>query len=74
MKLSNKAYDILKLVIVNILPALATCYFTVAQLWGIPYGEEVVGTISAITLCLGTILKLSSDNYETIDFTPEEEI
>ena len=64
MKLSNKAYDILKLVIVNILPALATCYFTVAQIWCIPYGEEVVGTISAITLCLGTILKLSSNNYE----------
>lgn len=61
--MSNKVYDILKYIAQIILPALATLYFALAGIWGFPYGEEIVGTITAIDTFLGCILKLSADNY-----------
>lgn len=63
MKLSNKVYDILKWVAMYLLPALGTLYFALAGIWGFPYGEEVVGTLSAIDTFLGVILGLSAAQY-----------
>lgn len=63
MKLSNQAYDILKWVALIFLPALGTLYFGLAQIWGLPLGEEVVGTITAIDAFLGAILQISTANY-----------
>ena len=56
MNLSNKMYDILKWVAQYLLPALGTLYFALAGIWGFPYGEEVVGTITAIDAFLGVLL------------------
>lgn len=61
--MSNKAYDILKEVAQIWLPALATLYFTLASIWGFPYAEQIVGTISAIDVFLGAILKISTIQY-----------
>lgn len=61
--MSNKVYDVLKYIAQIILPALATLYFALAGIWGFPYGEEVVGTITAIDTFLGVILGISSVKY-----------
>nr|DAZ28344.1 MAG TPA: holin [Caudoviricetes sp.] len=61
--MSNKTYDILKWVAQYLLPALATLYFAVAKIWGLPYGEEIVGTITAIDTFLGVLLGISTANY-----------
>ena len=61
--LSNKVYDVLKMVCQVVLPACGTLYFALAGIWGFPYGEAVVGTIAAVTTCLGTILGISSHQY-----------
>lgn len=63
MKLSNKAYDILKWIAQYLLPALGTLYFALAGIWGLPYGEQIVGTITAIDTFLGVILGISTANY-----------
>lgn len=63
MKLSNKAYDILKYIAQILLPAMGTLYFALAGIWNFPYGEEIVGTITAIDTCLGVLLGISSANY-----------
>ncbi len=63
MKLSNKAYDIMKWIAMCLLPAIGTLYFALARIWGIPYGEEVVGTITAVDTFLGVILGISTSNY-----------
>ena len=63
MKMSNKLYDILKYIALIVLPALGTLYFALASIWGLPYGEEIVGTITAVDAFLGALLKISSDNY-----------
>ncbi len=61
--MSNKLYDILKWVAQVALPALGTLYFALAGIWGFPYGEEIVGTITAIDAFLGVILGISSKQY-----------
>ena len=63
MNLSDKAYDILKWIAQLLLPALGTLYFALAQIWGFPYGEQIVGTITAVDAFLGVLLGLSSLNY-----------
>lgn len=63
MKLSNKTYDILKWIALYLLPALATLYFALSGIWGFPFGEEVVGTISALDTFLGVILGISNVKY-----------
>ena len=63
MIMNDKVYDILKLIAQVILPALGTLYFAIAQIWGLPYGEEIVGTITAIDAFLGAVLGISSINY-----------
>ena len=64
MKLSNKVYDVLKFIAQIFLPALATLYFALAGIWGFPYAEQIVGTITAIDTFLGIILGLSTSNYK----------
>ena len=62
--MSNKTYDVLKWIAQIFLPALGTLYFALAGIWGLLYGEEILGTITAIDVFLGAILKIASNNYE----------
>ena len=61
--MSNTTYDILKYIAQVVLPALGTLYFALASIWGFPYGEQIVGTITAIDTFMGVLLKISSDSY-----------
>lgn len=63
MTMTNKTYDILKWFAQIVLPALATLYAALAGIWGFPYGEEIVGTISAVDVFLGALLQISTNNY-----------
>lgn len=63
MKLNNKTYDILKWIAQYLLPACGTLYFALAGIWGFPYGEEIVGTITAVDTFLGVLLGISSASY-----------
>lgn len=63
MKLSNKAYDVLKFIAQIVLPAVGALYFALARIWGFPYAEEIVGTISAIDAFLGALLGISTAKY-----------
>ena len=61
--MSNKTYDILKWIAMYLLPALGTLYFTLSGIWGFPYGEQIVGTITALDTFLGVILGISQVSY-----------
>lgn len=62
-KLSNEQYDNTKRLAQLIIPALGTFYFAIAKIWNLPYGTEVVGTLSAIDVFLGAVLGYSSSQY-----------
>ena len=61
--MSNKVYDILKWIAQMILPALGTLYFALSQIWGFPFGEQIVGTITAVDAFLGAVLGISLAKY-----------
>lgn len=61
--MKNKTYDILKFIAQILLPALGTLYFALASIWNLPYGEQVVGTITAVDAFLGALLGISTKKY-----------
>lgn len=64
MKMSNKTFDILKYIAQYFLPALGTLVFTICSICNLPYGEQIVGVITAIDAFLGGLLGLSTYNYK----------
>ena len=62
--LSSKTYDALKWIAMYLLPALGTLYFALAGIWKFPYGEEIVGTITALDTFLGVLLGISTAQYK----------
>ena len=73
IKMTNKVYDTLKWIAQYLLPALGTLYFTLSQIWGFPYGEEAVGTITAIDTAIGIVLGISNSQYRKEYIVIEEE-
>lgn len=63
-KISNKLYDVLKFIAQIVLPALGTFYFAIASIWGLPYAEQIVGTITAVDALLGALLCISTMQYK----------
>jgi hypothetical protein len=64
MLMNNKVYDYLRYFAQIVLPALGTLYFALAAIWKFPYGEEIVGTITAIDAFLGALLGISKQRYD----------
>lgn len=64
MKLNNNVYDVLKWVAMLLIPAFGTLYFTLANIWGWSYGNEVAKTCMALVTFLGAILGLSNLSYK----------
>lgn len=63
MKLPDKVYDVLKWVALIFMPAVEILYSKLAQIWGLPYGEQIVATIAAVDLFLGVCLGVSTLQY-----------
>lgn len=63
MKFNDKVYDILKWVVMIVLPAIATLYAALSGVWHWPFVEEVVTTITAAAAFIGALLGISTMNY-----------
>ena len=61
--LSNKLYDALKYCVMVAIPALTTAYVGLSGIWGWPYAEEVAKTSAVICTLLGTLLSISTAQY-----------
>ena len=65
-QMNDKIYNILKWIVMVLLPALTTFYFALAGVWNLPLVEEVVATLAAINAFLGVVLGISSaEDYRT---------
>ena len=62
--MSNKVYNILKWVALVALDAIGLFYQTLSAIWNLPYGDEVLATCVAVSVCLGTLLQISSSKYK----------
>lgn len=67
----DKAYNVLKWVVMIVLPACATLYTTLSGLWGFPFTEQITGTITAVAVFMGAILMISSRNYKKLNSADE---
>ncbi len=61
--ISNKVYDILKWVALVALDAVGIFYKTIATIWGLPLGDEVLSTCAALSVLIGALIGISSANY-----------
>lgn len=64
MKLSNKTYDVLKWVALIVLPGIGFLYGSLADIWSLPYAQQIPETITAVELFLGAVLGISNINYK----------
>lgn len=65
--LNNRVYDFLKYIAQIVLPAFGALYYGLAQVWGLPEADKVVGSIIVIDTFLGALLNLSSKAYNSSD-------
>lgn len=63
MVLNNKVYDILKWVVVIVIPAITTAYVGLATIWGFPYATEIAKTSAVVCTLLGALLGISTAQY-----------
>lgn len=72
--LSNKSYDILKVIALLVLP-IAEFITALGNIWNLPYITQIVSTLVALDALLGVLLKISCDKYAQANYTlPEQEI
>lgn len=62
--LTDTWYNRLRQAATVILPALGTLYFTLAQIWGFPNAEQIVGTIAALNLFTGAAVGVAKKVYD----------
>ena len=69
--MSNKVYDILKIVAIVILPLISATYIALSKIWGFGFGAEIDQTIQIIIAAINTVLGLalvkSSSDYHKND-------
>lgn len=65
--LTDAQYELLKRSVQYVLPALGAFYSAIAILWGLPYGEQVVGTFAALATLGGVIIGISKRSYNNSD-------
>lgn len=57
--MSNKVYDVLKIVAIVILPLISAVYVALSKIWGFGFGTEIDQTIQIIIAAINTILGLA---------------
>lgn len=63
MKMPNKVYDVLKWVALVALDAAGIFYKTIATVWALPLGDEVLATCAAVSVLIGALIGISGVNY-----------
>ena len=71
MKLSDKVYDILKWIVMVVIPAVTTAYVGLSSIWGWPYADAIAKTSAVVCTLLGALLGISTAQYNK-DQPPKE--
>jgi hypothetical protein len=66
LAMDSKTYNIVKWVVIIFMPAIGALYFALSEIWGFPYGQEIVGTIASITAFAGIMLGVSTKAYKAV--------
>lgn len=61
--MSNRTYDIIKKIALLIAPAVVFMTALV-DIWGIPYGSQIVATLAALDVFVGVAVEILAANYK----------
>lgn len=64
---SDRMYENLKKLVQIVLPAISSAYFALAEIWGLPDPEKVVGSLAVLSTFLGICLGISNKTYEALN-------
>lgn len=73
MKLKDSVYDVLKWIVMIVIPAMTTAYVGLAAVWGWPLAEPIAKTSAIICTLMGAILGISTAQYNKEKQPPDEE-
>ena len=62
--MNNQIYDVLKDVSLLWMPILITFYGVISATWGIPYGEQILATLTGLNAALGAVVKYFKARYD----------
>ena len=62
--MSNKSYDIVKDISLLWMPIIITFYGVISSTWGIPYGEQILATLTGLNAALGAVVKYFKIKYD----------
>lgn len=63
MKMNDTLYSVLKWLCIIALPAIASFYYMIAEIWKLPYSDEVPRTITGIATLIGALIGVSALSY-----------
>lgn len=63
MKLNEKTYQIMKWLVIIVLPACGALWAGLSQIWDLPYASEIPATITVACTFLGAVLCISTAEY-----------
>lgn len=61
--LPDKVYEVLKWLALIVIPAVGEAYARLANVWNLPYGQQVNETALIITFVLGALIGISTVQY-----------
>lgn len=72
--MSNRTFDFLRALSEQILPAVSALWLTISRIWHIQYGMEIALTISAVAVCIGTIIGIKRTLYNAVEMDEPETV
>lgn len=63
MKIPDRVYDVLKWLVVIVIPALTVLYAVIDEVFHIGYSDVVSKLSSAVCTCIGAIIGISTAQY-----------
>lgn len=64
MILPQRAYEIIRWIVIIVIPAAITLYGVIGNVLNIPYTEVILTIAGAVDVFLGTIFGISKVNYD----------
>ena len=64
---NSKLYDALKWIALVALDALGVAYESLANVWNLPYGDEIMKTCTILSILIGALIGVSSHKYKNIE-------
>lgn len=69
--MTNSTYDRIKYIALIFMPALETLLIALSKIWDFPFFVVLAGTVGAVGVFLGALVKRSSDKYAKAVSTEE---